>query len=224
MVPLNGGLSQPVSEFYFPIAGSGATIFAKGARLRIALVLLVLTLSQQVNSKTHPSVGFEFNVDQLFQAIQLAGSKSVLEAVSLFDDRYFDKGQYALVFDSRSPQTSSPEAPRVLLFGKNKHLRVGFNHHGKHGQDLEMIQWRELTRTWEFREIKFTKKGPVLSRANPRSCLHCHRDHKPKFDGFLMQSLRHSTKKLLDISSFAKKIETDPIYRRLENPPRSLTW
>lgn len=142
--------------------------------------------------------------------------RDVKEAASLFDDSFFEKEQYALIFDSLSPQTSSPDAPRVLLFGRNKKLRVGFNHHKKDGQDLEVIQWRDVTQTWEFREIKFTKLGPLLSKANPGVCLQCHDDHKPKFDGALMASLRDSFKKQQDRTGFLRKQNSDPVYKRFK--------
>ncbi|MEM7645950.1 MAG: hypothetical protein AAF203_03480 [Pseudomonadota bacterium] len=160
--------------------------------------------------------------NDLEETLRVSRPTSIEEAVSLLDDQFFKKSQYALVFDSLSPQTSSPEAPRVLLFGKDKKLRLGFNHLKKDGRDLEVIHFVEATQTWEFREVKFGKRGPVISQPNPNLCIQCHDDFKPKFQGPMMQALRRLSKRKLDISAFTKKVKTDPIFRRLQDPPKTL--
>lgn len=182
---------------------------------RKILIVLLLMHGKTCFAQT---IAFDSSVEQVFNNLKKTRTTNIVDAVLLLNKQFFKRENYVLIFDSQSPQTSSPEAPRVLLFGKDKQLRIGFNHNRKDGQDLEIIQWRDLTRTWEFREIKFTPQGPILSKADPIMCLQCHRDHKPKIVAQEFMVLLSDLKPKINKEKFLRKVQSDPIYKKLERP------
>jgi hypothetical protein len=85
-----------------------------------------------------------------------------------------------LLFQSRSVQTATPEAPRAILFGDDARLLLTFN--GDSREDrydvLETIEWIPETSAFRLREVSFPGAGqaPIVSEANPPLCLRCHGD------------------------------------------------
>lgn len=82
---------------------------------------------------------------------------------------------YTLAYDSRSLHESSPDFPRVILFGNSAKLILTFNGSpDQRGyQNLEIMQFREEARVFELRSISFDK-GIRFSDRNPAACLACH--------------------------------------------------
>jgi hypothetical protein len=83
---------------------------------------------------------------------------------------------YSLIRESRSLQESSPQNPRVVLFGQDAKFILAFNGDPKEKgyNTLEAIQFTP-GKTFEFREIEFIKgKKPQISEANPIKCMQCH--------------------------------------------------
>ena len=85
--------------------------------------------------------------------------------------------QYALVTQSRSQQEASPSNPRVILFGSNAKFILTFNGDPKQKgyRTLEVTEFKDDTKTFEYREISFSPGGkPSYSQSNPSTCLQCH--------------------------------------------------
>lgn len=87
------------------------------------------------------------------------------------------RSNFTMVHTSKSAQGSSPEAPRVLMFTADAKLILSFNGDPAHRgySRVEMIQFRDNSKEFEFRTIDF--KDPnnvVVSAKNPKSCLACH--------------------------------------------------
>jgi len=132
-----------------------------------------------------------FSFEDLEQWITNEKPKEIEEVFSILPE---DFKHAVLVHDSQSIQESSPENPRVLLFGDGAELVLSFNGHpNQRGyQGLELVQFRTDTAKFEYREIKFPGKNsdasstPVISEANPRVCQNCHRgpDVRPNWDPF----------------------------------------
>ncbi len=179
---------------------------------KIFLFLLINSFSvvQAASSISHDT-----NVDDLFQNLKKRKASTLLTAVQSLDQQFFRKENHILIFDSMSPQGSSNKSPRIVLFGKNKELRIGFSPHHQSGQNFDIIQWRDVTKTWEFREISFSKHGPHLSEANPSICMQCHRDHKPKITDSYLDDLYKRLKPQIDTAHFFKLKAKDPIYKNL---------
>ena len=114
------------------------------------------------------------SADQLFLKIKKSGAKNVTEAINLFDSKFFKAGNFRLFFKSQSIQPSSRKFPRIVVSGKDSKLFIGFNHRLGEQRDLELVQFREKQKKWEFREISFEHGRPVLSSPNPKLCLQCH--------------------------------------------------
>ncbi|MBY0384495.1 hypothetical protein K2X05_04985, partial [bacterium] len=73
---------------------------------------------------------------------------------------------YVLMYRSRSLQDASYLMPRAIVFGRSAKFIMAFNGHEKQKgyNNLEIIQYREKTQRWEFREITFSQyKPPVFS-------------------------------------------------------------
>lgn len=101
------------------------------------------------------------------------------QALALVPETFYNN--YVLMYRSRSLQDASPIYPRAILFGRTAKFIMAFNGHEeqKGFNNLEMIQYREATNKWEFRELTFFKdKAPVVSEANPKKCLECHQSPK----------------------------------------------
>ncbi|MGZ3683290.1 MAG: hypothetical protein ACXVCI_05530 [Bdellovibrionota bacterium] len=115
------------------------------------------------------------------------------------------RSSYTAVYDSNSLQGATPLNPRVILFGDDAKLTMSFTcapgnclseSSGQPGADLdysnslELIQWRDETRRFEFRKIDFPENeasGSVkVSEANPRLCMGCHMgpDPRPNWESY----------------------------------------
>lgn len=207
--------------------------------MRTSEIFLILIYFTSWPAVTHaapeirtPLIAFDSNVDDVFFILKKRGVKNVVEAVDLFDPRFFGSGNYRLFFHSQSIQPGSKEFPRIVLSGKDSKLFIGFNH--KLGEDraLELIQFREETKSWEFSEIGFNNNKPVRSSANPKLCLQCHGDGpeaKPNVLRFDAARLERSIPypSFIRIQPFASEkfwqnfvaqSKQDPVYSKLVLP------
>jgi hypothetical protein len=119
-------------------------------------------------------VTVDATVEQLFTNLKLAKANNISEAIELLDPKFFEAGNYSLIFHSQSIQPSSETFPRIVLFGKNTKMLLGFNHRLGDVRSLEVLQWREVEKRWEMREISFTNGVAQISSPNPRQCVFCH--------------------------------------------------
>ena len=116
-----------------------------------------------------------FSFDALAKMIREKELRSIDEIVPLLPTDV--RNRYVMMYRSRSLQKASFQKPRAIVFEGDASFIAGFNDESlPGGNTLEVIQFREAERKWEFREISFPKDGgrPVISNANPRKCLECH--------------------------------------------------
>lgn len=176
-------------------------------------------------------IAFETDVENIYSVLKSKQAKNIEEAVGYFDSRFFEKGNFRLYFNSQSIQRSSLEYPRIVLMGQASKIYISFNHRLGEQRDLEVIQFRESSKKWEFRSISFEGSRAVLSSANPAVCLHCHggQDAKPNVLRLSADRLERampypslSRFSLLEKNnywiSFMKNSNLDQIYSRLAIP------
>lgn len=102
-----------------------------------------------------------------------------IESVIAQLPQYMLNNNYIVMYRSRSLQKATPDSPRIITFTPTARLLLTFNGgipNHKGANTLEIIQFRDGTRRFEFREITFLsdKKAPQFSEANPKKCLACH--------------------------------------------------
>jgi hypothetical protein len=152
------------------------------AGLKNLVCLLLLGLSHQLWAQDYLStytfddrLDDQVSIDSFWQNIENQNTQTLEEALELLPNKFFEN--YVLMYRSRSLQESSFLFPRAIVFGQTARFILSFNGHPKQrGYDnLEIVQFREDTHSWEFREITFYQdRSPHLSEANPRKCLECH--------------------------------------------------
>jgi hypothetical protein len=174
------------------------------------------------------SIPFDTHVDNLYKNLIQLKIRTLSEFIHHLSPEYFEESQYALFFKSNSIQPSNLIYPRVLLFGKDKHIRFGFNHNVDSSKsDLEILQFRKDLNIWELREIKFTENGPQLSEANPSLCISCHGDKeiRPEFEKTILRSntfglpLKSDSKDKIqkkDLEAFKERISKDILFSKLK--------
>lgn len=97
---------------------------------------------------------------------------------------------YVLIHNSSSLQLATLESPRVILHSKDSRFIMAFNGSPDLGghKSLEMIQFNDKDRRFEFYEAEFPEKkgGKVtFSEKNPEECRGCHRiDLRPNWDPY----------------------------------------
>lgn len=140
-----------------------------------------------------PPVETDFSFETL---VRLIDQKQIKNIETLLPEIPQDvRNRYLAMYRSRSLQEASFEFPRIILFDFDASTIVAFNgHSSQKGFDrLEVIQFRQLTARFEFREIVFDGKNrPQISDANPEKCLKCHQsptrtdvDPRPNWEPYL---------------------------------------
>lgn len=119
----------------------------------------------------------EITFDQFVHSIKKNNIKTIPEALKLLPD-YMKDLNYVIMHRSRSLQHATETSPRVILHSPTARFIVTFNGGEAHlngHNTLEIIQFRDNERKFEFREIFFRdNQAPLISEANPRKCLECH--------------------------------------------------
>lgn len=118
--------------------------------------------------------------------------QTLKEALTHIPEPYWKN--FALMKDSRSIQQSSPENPRVFLYGKTAETIISFNGDPKHRgfNRLEIADFDPNTKTINFYEVQFKNESKKkdsslsvdeiwqetsnlkISKANPNKCMGCH--------------------------------------------------
>jgi hypothetical protein len=151
--------------------------------------------SQDTSGVTSTSLSYETLVDMV-QTRHLRSVDDLLGQPEL--DRSFMRG-FTSVFRSQSIQHADPQNPRIILYGTDAKLILAFTCAGGDcagqsspvlgGDRLEIIQWRDASKSFELRDITFPE-GPTgdatFSEANPARCLACHEasDPRPNFEPY----------------------------------------
>jgi hypothetical protein len=115
------------------------------------------------------------NYESLVEKIQTSGTQTLEQALDLVPQEFYIN--YVLMYRSRSLQDANPRYPRAIVFGRSAKFIMAFNGHERQKgyNNLEIVQFREKSFRWEFREITFESgKAPHFSEANPKKCLECH--------------------------------------------------
>ncbi len=115
------------------------------------------------------------NYESLVENIKVNGAQTLEQVLDLAPQEFFLN--YVLMYRSRSLQDANPRFPRAIVFGRSAKFIMAFNGHEKQKgyNNLEIVQFREKTFRWEFREITFENgQAPRFSEANPKKCLECH--------------------------------------------------
>jgi hypothetical protein len=133
---------------------------------------LFLTLSLSlVVQHAMGSTGF----DDFASAITGTNTQKFEDALALLPKEM--RSNFTLMHESRSAQAADYLNPRTILFSEDGKFFATFNGSpSQRGYErLEMMQYREEEKEFEFRFITFEDgKSPVVSPANPAQCLACH--------------------------------------------------
>lgn len=123
-----------------------------------------------------PVLAADFGYAAYVAALRSAQVRSVEEAIAVLPSAW--RENYVLVFDSRSLQSATPEAPRALLFGGDARFVLSFNGDptGRGYDAVETMEFDAATSSFHFREISFPAGGgnPEFSADNPARCAACH--------------------------------------------------
>lgn len=117
----------------------------------------------------------EYTLEKFLADIQAKKITSLEQSLSLLPRNMLDYN-YVVMYRSRSLQGATPEKPRIISYTPTARFVLTFTDAAhKGGNSLEMMQFREKERRFEFRELTFDGKNPPkLSEANPAKCLACH--------------------------------------------------
>ena len=170
-------------------------------------------------------------IDAVEDLIHTHNIQSVEEFLPLLPETYLS--HYALVFNSRSLQSSTFANPRVLMYGNNAKLVMSFNGSpDQKGYDaLELFEFNELTKTFQLEEIQFPAQddkstGVHFSQKNPERCIRCHStnphplwDAPPLWPGSYGEAYHEklSGNESSGLYAFLHAQPTHPRYRYLKN-------
>lgn len=125
----------------------------------------------------HRANRMDLNFEVVVDIIKTCNVKSLSKLLRLLPKSYLSN--YVLAFFTNAVMDASPAHPQVITFGRDGKLLMAFN--GKKGmrgyRNLEIIQFRDKTNSFELRDIEFPKTifGKVkISDSNPTKCLSCH--------------------------------------------------
>lgn len=134
----------------------------------------------------------DFNFERTVDLIKSCKIKSLDRLLPLLPTKY--RSNYTLAYGTLAVQDASPDYPQVIMFGHDGKLLMAFNGHSSQRgyHNLEMIEFKDETKTFEFRDIEFPQNssGNVkFSKANPIKCLGCHGDRpRPLWDNWVLWS------------------------------------
>ena len=189
-----------------------------------------------IAAECHPDPGKStpvLTIDGVENFIRSNHIQSVEAFLPLLPDSYLS--HYALVFNSRSLQSSTFANPRVLMYGNNAKLIMSFNGSpDEKGYDaLELFEFNELNKSFQLEEIQFPPQGDgsangavIFSQKNPERCLHCHSsnphplwDAPPLWPGSYGEVYHEklSANESDGLYSYLRLQPTHPRYRYLKN-------
>lgn len=155
------------------------------ASIRVRLLSL---LAAMLPTSGVASAGFDFEgLQSLVQGRDLGSIEQVLAALPALE-----RGNYTLMFASRSLQGATFLNPRVILFGPDARFIITFN--GDPGQrgfrTLETMEFDDSRSEFRLRELTFPEHPGgaaqvLVSEVNPPRCTRCHgTPARPVWDTF----------------------------------------
>jgi hypothetical protein len=163
------------------------TLNCKAADRARCFYLIALTLAFAL-PRAAACRGFEFaDLQALIETRHISSIEELLPELPLSF-----RSRYALMFTSRSLQGATFDAPRAILYGPDARFVITFNgnadQRGYH--TLETMEFDDVTRQFQFREVAFTASpddAPAsvrVSAPNPARCVACHGSRaRPVWDG-----------------------------------------
>ncbi len=104
----------------------------------------------------------KFHFDELVSVLNRVQPSTVAQALDAMAREYPDFfGFHALVYQSQSLQGATPTSPRAIVYGRDARLILAFTHLAADGKpqfgydSIEISRFDDLTRTFDFREIRF---------------------------------------------------------------------
>jgi len=141
----------------------------------IVATFIAFTTLPALAQSTEPSAEHFTNYVKLSEQSSAPDVETWLAELKASRPDYFSK--YLVAYRSRSLQTSTPTAPRIILFSPQAELLIGFNGDPQERgyKNVETIAFDPATDRFEFHEGDFAPGAkPSLGKANPRKCLECH--------------------------------------------------
>ena len=91
--------------------------------------------------------------------------------------------RFQLVYESRSPNRSSLQYPRIVLTNRDASLLIGISGDASlpRGNVIEIIEASPETDVLSFRELTFIPGGKVQINLQPDRCINCHGNPKSTF-------------------------------------------
>jgi hypothetical protein len=169
-------------------AATAFAVFVAGCAAASGPDDLPASSDARIETRASSPITYESLVEMI-RARQLSTIDAVLAQPEL--TRSFRRG-FTAVFASKSIQHADPLNPRIILYGIDATLILAFtcatgdcgDATSVAGADhLEMIQWRDETKSFELRDIDFHEGQPgpaTFSEANPPRCLACHEASDPR--------------------------------------------
>jgi cytochrome c553 len=194
-------------------------------------ILLSMLLLAQALAFSDDRAPEEFSYDDLIHLIQSHKIHSIDQLLPLLPPSY--RSHYALVYRSGSPQGASLKDPRVIMYGSDAKTVITFNGDPKQPgyNQLEVMQFNDGTRQFEFRELTFPNPSPSLE-VNPARCARCHGDHPgaglrpswsqyPSWSGVYGENddSLSASGQTHSYDDFLKSKAENPRYRYLVSPP-----
>jgi hypothetical protein len=119
----------------------------------------------------------EMTFEKFKEVIEKNEIKSLDQALTFLPAEMMNNN-YILMYHSRSLQESTPESPRALVFSPSARFILSFNGGDpslRGANSIEIIQYKDSSRSFEFREIEFIDGlRAKISGPNPKKCMECH--------------------------------------------------
>ncbi len=165
----------------------------------------------------------QYNWEWINKAIDAKKITSIEEFLPALPDSL--RRDYVLVYNSRSLQGAELQAPRVLMHWNHGKQVISFNGNPSQrgGSSIEMIQFNEAQRRFEFHRLDFDSGKPPKRDQNIRVCSGCHRaDSRPNWEPYPewpgvygSKNDRYIGEEYENIEKFIPFSKTHPRYRYL---------
>ena len=121
----------------------------------------------------------ELTFQQLLDEISSNGIVTIPDLIGALPD-YMRNDNYVLMYRSRSLQSATENAPRVIVYTPTASLVLAFNggeSGSAGGKSVETVQFDQDTKQFVFHELVFDgRSAPQVSGPNPTKCVVCHQN------------------------------------------------
>jgi hypothetical protein len=159
---------RPIARRVHPSAARASSSPGRPSQLKSAAVL-ACSLALALGGSACASRGSEVSAP----VPERREARSVAEFLAALPEGL--RSHYVLMFQSRSPQAASYDAPRVILYGNDGRLVVAF---GADSDAVDVMNFDEDTNSFVFHEVTFPNEpgrpAMAVSDANPERCRACH--------------------------------------------------